>query len=83
MVELFISSVYGPLVFRKHRQELGKINMTRESEFWKMGILIVAQRAKNPNVIQEDSSLILGLTQWVKDLALPWLWFRPVAAAPI
>ena len=26
---------------------------------------------------------ILGLAQWVKDLALPWLWPRPVATALI
>ena len=26
---------------------------------------------------------IPGLTQWVKDLALLWLWCRPAAAAPI
>ena len=24
-----------------------------------------------------------GLTQWVKDLALLWLWHRPAATAPI
>ena len=27
--------------------------------------------------------LIPGLTQWVEDLVLPWLWHRPVATAPI
>ena len=32
--------------------------------------------------IHEDSGLILGLTQWVKDLVLLWLWCRPAAAAP-
>jgi len=26
---------------------------------------------------------IPGLDQWVKDPALPWLWSRPAAAAPI
>ena len=26
---------------------------------------------------------IPSLDQWVKDLALPWLWCRPAAAAPI
>ena len=27
--------------------------------------------------------MIAGLTQWVKDQALPWLWHRPAAAGLI
>ena len=37
----------------------------------------------NPTSIQEDMGLILGLTQWVKDLALPWLWCKVSTAVPI
>ena len=33
----------------------------------------MAQQVKNPNNIHEDVCLIPGLTQWVKDLALPEL----------
>ena len=37
----------------------------------------------NPTRNHEVVDLIPGLTQWVKDLALLWLWWRPAAVALI
>ena len=39
-----------------------------------VGVPFVAQQVKNPTYIHEDMGLIPGLTLWVKDLALLWLW---------
>ena len=35
------------------------------------GVPVVAQQVKNPISMPEDAGLIPGLTQWVKDPALP------------
>ena len=46
-------------------------------------VLIVDQLVMNPTSIQEDACSIPGLTQWIKDPVLLWLWCRPATAALI
>ena len=43
----------------------------------------MAQWLTNPTSIYKDMGSNPGLTQWVKDPALLWLWCRPAAAALI
>ena len=37
----------------------------------------------NPTSTHKDTSYIPGLDQWVKELVLLWLWWRPAAVALI
>ena len=43
--------------------------LIKNNTFWSSHCCSVVT---NPTSIYEDTGLIPGLTQWVKDLALPW-----------
>ena len=55
-----------------------KLEAKEESESSHCGSL-----ETNPASIHEDVGSIPGLDQWTKDLALLWLWCRPVASVLI
>ena len=49
-----------------------------------IGVPVMAQRGKNLTSIHKDAGLIHGLTQWVKNLTLPWadVWVADTAQIP-
>ena len=51
--------------------------------FKEVELLLWLSRIRTQHSVHEDAGSIPGLTQWVEDLALLWLWCRLAATAPI
>ena len=50
---------------------------------WLAGVPVWLSGLRTQRCLCENAGSILGLAQWVEDLALLWLWHRPAAAALI
>ena len=48
-----------------------------------MGLPDVVQRKQNPTSVHEKGGSLPGLTEWVGDLEMLWMWCRPTAVGPI
>ena len=74
-----------PLLFNiimENQASAGSSTRTKVKDI-NLGAPIEAQKLTNPTRIYEDMGSISGLTQWVKDRTLLWLWCRPAAVALI
>ena len=68
-------------IYRRKKLKEVRSDLTFKMKNVNPGVPVMVQCLTNPTRNQEVSGSIPGLTQWIKDLALLWLWHRPAAVA--
>ena len=69
--------------FRCATMQTPLLRLLKSEIFYQLKLLLGSSRRGTAERNHEVLGSIPGLTQWIKDVALLWLWLRLAATAPI